>query len=372
MAIGTFGGEDGSGGARSDERSAPLVRTWLFVVAAMIFAMVVVGGATRLTGSGLSITEWAPIMGAIPPLSEADWAAAFAKYKEIPQYRLENAGMSLGDFKSIFWWEWSHRLLGRSIGVVYALPLLWFVVTGRIGRARLPRFLLLLVLGGLQGFVGWWMVASGLVDRVTVAPYRLAVHLTLAAVIFAAIVWTALTCGPSSMTRRRSPILRVGAGAVLGWTVFQIFLGALVAGNHAGLVYNTWPSMNGYFAPPDLMTWEPWWRNFFENHAMVQFLHRMGAYVLFALAIAQFTLVVVTARTSAARVSAFVLGFAVAFQMLVGIATLLTLVPLSLALTHQAVAMVVLTAAVVHAVSVFAPGHIATGLPEVGGRAPAG
>jgi cytochrome c oxidase assembly protein subunit 15 len=371
MAIGTFGGGDGSAHVRSDERSAALVRGWLIVVAAMIFAMVVVGGATRLTGSGLSITEWAPIMGAIPPLSEADWLAAFAKYKEIPQYRLENAGMSLGEFKAIFWWEWSHRLLGRTIGVVYALPLAWFVVTGRISRKRLPRFLLLLVLGGLQGFVGWWMVASGLVDRVTVAPYRLAVHLTLASVIFVAILWTALTCGKTSMTRRRSPILRIGAGAVLGWTIFQIFLGALVAGNHAGLVYNTWPSMNGYFAPPDLMTWEPWWRNFFENHAMVQFLHRMGAYVLFALAIGQFSLVVVTARTAAARISAFVLGFAVAFQMLVGIATLLTLVPLSLALTHQAVAMVVLTAAVVHAVSVFAPGHITTGLPEAGGRAAA-
>lgn len=348
------------------EGSAGAVRLWLFVVAAMIFAMVMVGGATRLTGSGLSITEWAPIMGAIPPLNEVDWAAAFAKYREIPQYRLENAGMSLGEFKAIFWWEWSHRLLGRAIGVVYALPLLVFVVTGAIPRSRLPRYLLLLVLGGLQGFVGWWMVASGLVDRVTVAPYRLAVHLTLASVIFAAILWTALTCGKSELTRRRSPVLRIGAGAILVWTVVQIFLGALVAGNHAGLVYNTWPSMNGHFAPPDLMTWEPWWRNFFENHAMVQFLHRLGAYVLFALAIGQFAVVVITARTATARISAFVLGLAVAFQLLVGIATLLMQVPMSLALTHQAIAIVVLAAAVAHAVSVYAPGHIETALPEVG------
>lgn len=369
MAILTYDHDEEAGAAA--ERSAPAIRLWLFVVAAMIFAMVVVGGSTRLTGSGLSITEWAPIMGAIPPLSEADWAAAFAKYREIPQYRLENAGMGLDEFKAIFWWEWSHRLLGRAIGLVYAIPLVWFVVSGAIGRARLPRYLVLLVLGGLQGFVGWWMVASGLVDRVTVAPYRLAVHLTLASVIFAAVLWTALTCGKSSRQRRRSPILRIGAGATLGWVIFQIFLGALVAGNHAGLVYNTWPSMNGHFAPPDLMTWEPWWRNFFENHAMVQFLHRLGAYVLFALAIGQFALVVITARTAAARVSAFALGLAVAFQLLVGIATLLMQVPMSLALTHQAMAMIVLIAAVFHAVSVFAPGHIETALPDVGLDGPA-
>lgn len=362
MAILTYDHEP----ARDDAgRETALVRAWLLVVAAMIFAMVVVGGATRLTGSGLSITEWAPIMGAIPPLGEADWAAAFAKYREIPQYRLENAGMTLEAFKGIFWWEWSHRLLGRTIGFVYALPLVYFVLSGAIDRAQLPRHLVFLGLGGLQGFVGWWMVSSGLVDRVTVAPYRLAVHLTLAAGLFAAILWTALTRGTSELTRRRSPVLRIGAAAVLGGAIFQIFLGALVAGNHAGLVYNTWPSMNGHLVPPDLMSWEPWWRNFFENHAMVQFLHRIGAYVLFALAIGQFAVVVITARTATARISAFVLVFAVAFQIMVGIATLLMQVPVSLALTHQAIAMVVLAAAVVHAVSVFAPGHIETALPDV-------
>lgn len=347
------------------DRSTQLVRLWLFVVAAMIFAMVVVGGSTRLTGSGLSITEWAPIMGAIPPLSETDWAVAFAKYREIPQYRLENAGMTLDEFKAIFWWEWSHRLLGRTVGFVYALPLAWFALRGVVRRADLPRYLLLLALGGLQGVVGWWMVASGLVDRVSVAPYRLAVHLTLAVVLFAAVLWTALTRGRSHLVRRRSPVLRIGAGLIVAWVILQICLGALVAGNHAGLVYNTWPSMNGDFVPPDLWNWEPWWRNLFENHAMVQFLHRMGAYVLFTLVIGQFALVVVTARTTTARISAFVLGLAVAFQMVVGIATLLMQVPISLALTHQAIAMVVLAAAVVHAVSVFAPGHIETTLPEV-------
>lgn len=366
MAIQTFDHDQDHPRDAATGGEATAVRLWLFVVAAMIFAMVVVGGATRLTGSGLSITEWAPIMGAIPPLTDADWATAFAKYREIPQYRLENAGMTLAEFQAIFWWEWSHRLLGRAVGVVFALPFVYFVVTGAIPRARIPRFVGLFLLGGMQGFVGWWMVASGLVDRVTVAPYRLATHLTLAAIIFAAVLWTALTCGKSALVRRRSPVLRIGAGLVLGWTVFQICLGALVAGNHAGLVYNTWPSMNGVFVPPDLMAWDPWWRNFFENHAMVQFLHRLGAYVLFALVVGQFALVVVTARTTTARVSAFLLGLAVAFQLVVGIATLLMQVPISLALVHQAMAMVVLTAAVFHAVSVFAPGHIETALPEVG------
>ena len=339
------------------------IRLWLYGVAVMIFAMVVVGGITRLTGSGLSITEWAPLLGTIPPLSEADWAAAFARYREIPQYRLLNAGMNLEDFRSIYWWEWSHRFLGRTVGVVYALPLLGFVLSGAIPMARLPRFLGLLVLGGLQGVVGWWMVASGLVDRVSVAPYRLAAHLTLAALIFAAVLWTALTLSNTGRTPRRSPLRRIGAGLVLLWVFVQIFLGALVAGNDGGLVYNTWPLMNGRVVPDDLFSHEPLWRNFFENPATAQFFHRLGAYVLFALVIVQFVLIVVTARTATARVSAFALGFLVVFQIMVGIAALMMQVPFSLALVHQATAMLVLTAAVVHAVSVFAPGRMETTLP---------
>ena len=339
------------------------VRLWLYVVAAMIFAMVVVGGITRLTGSGLSITEWAPLLGTLPPLSEADWAAAFARYREIPQYRLLNAGMSLDEFRGIYWWEWSHRLLGRAIGVVFVLPFLGFVASGAIPRARIPRYLALLALGALQGFAGWWMVSSGLVDRVSVAPYRLALHLTLAAVIFAAVLWTALTLSHTGRAPRRSPFRRIGAGLVLAWVFIQIFLGALVAGNDAGLVYNTWPSMNGAVVPPDILALEPLWRNFFENPATVQFAHRLGAYVLFALVLAQFVLIVVTARTATARVSAFALGFLVAFQMMVGISALLMQVPFSLALIHQATAMLVLAAAVAHAVSVFAPGRMETTLP---------
>lgn len=334
------------------------VRFWLFAVAVLIFAMVVVGGATRLTGSGLSITEWAPILGTLPPLSDADWAAAFARYREIPQYRLENAGMTLAEFRGIFWWEWSHRLLGRLIGVAYALPLVVFVATGAIERRRLGRFVVLLLLGALQGAVGWWMVASGLVDRTSVAPYRLATHLTLAVILYAAVLATALTLTDAGRRRRRSPVRRIGAAVVLVWTVLQIALGALVAGNDGGLVYNTWPSMNGAFVPADLLAHEPVWRNLFENPATVQFLHRCGAYGLFVLVLAQFVVVVLTARTATAHVSAFALGFAVAVQIMVGIATLMLQVPLSLALAHQAMAMVVLTAAVIHAVAMFAPGRL--------------
>jgi len=339
------------------------VRLWLYAVAAMIFAMVVIGGITRLTGSGLSITEWAPILGAWPPTNAADWEAAFSRYREIPQYRLLNAGMSLDEFRVLYWWEWGHRLLGRAVGVVFVLPFLGFVVGGVIPRARIPRYVGLLALGGLQGLVGWWMVASGLADRVSVAPYRLAVHLTLAALIFAAVLWTALTLSDGGRPPRRSPLRRIGASLVLVWVFVQIFLGALVAGNDAGLVYNTWPLMNGRVVPDDILSHEPVWRNFFENPATVQFVHRLGAYVLFALVLAQFVLIVVTARTATARVSAFVLGFLVAFQMMVGISTLLMQVPIPLALIHQATAMLVLAAAVVHAVSVFAPGRMETTLP---------
>ncbi len=334
------------------------VRLWLYGVAALIFAMVVVGGITRLTESGLSITEWAPLLGALPPLSHADWVAAFERYREIPQYRLMNAGMSLEEFRSIYWWEWSHRLLGRLIGVVFALPLVFFWLTGRIPRAHLPRYLVLFALGGLQGVIGWWMVSSGLVNRVDVAPLRLAVHLTLATMIFAAVLWTALTLSSRGRAPRPSPIRRIGAAAVLGWVFVQIFLGALVSGNHAGLVYDSWPLMNGHLLPPDAFTITPLWLDLIENHASIQFLHRMSAYVLFALVLTQFVTIVVTARTATARVSAFALGFVVLFQIMVGIATLLMHVPFALALIHQATAMLVLTAAVVHAVSVFAPGRM--------------
>jgi cytochrome c oxidase assembly protein subunit 15 len=329
------------------DRADTAVRVWLFVVAAFVFAMVVVGGATRLTESGLSITEWRPLMGALPPLTDADWADAFAKYREIPQYKILNAGMTLDAFKAIYWWEWAHRLLGRTVGLVFAVPFIAFLVTGRLGRRDILPFGGLFLLGGLQGAIGWWMVASGLAERTDVAPYRLAVHLTLACVIFALALGMAVTRGG----RPREDLgarVRFGASLLVVLVLIQIFLGALVAGNDAGLVYNTWPLMDGAFLPGEAFDFSPWWRNFFENHALVQFVHRMGAYTVFLVALAHGFGICASGRGETARVGALVLVLAVTAQAGLGIATLITQVPLPLALAHQALAVGVLSAAVVH------------------------
>jgi cytochrome c oxidase assembly protein subunit 15 len=322
------------------------VTIWLWSVAALVFAMVIVGGATRLTGSGLSITEWNPIMGAVPPLSHADWEAAFLKYRAIPQFHIANPDMTLAGFQVIYWWEWSHRFLGRFIGVAFFLPFVLFLVTGQIRRTEIPRFAGLFLLGGLQGLVGWWMVASGLVDRIDVAPYRLAIHLTLACLIFVAIATTAAT-----LDRPRGWIARprLSATVLLLAVIVQIFLGALVAGNDAGLVYNTWPSMNGAVVPPDILSHTPLWRNFFENQATVQFIHRLGAYTVFALALLEAWRF---GRAGGARaMTATLLAVAVLAQASLGIATLLFMVPLDLALAHQAGAIVVLLVAVFNRVA---------------------
>ena len=320
------------------------VRFWLRTVAALVFAMVIVGGATRLTGSGLSITEWKPLLGALPPLSHADWEAAFAKYREIPQFSVANRDMTLAGFQFIFWWEWAHRFLGRFIGAAFLLPFLVFLATGRIRRSEVPTFAGLFLLGGLQGAVGWWMVASGLVDRIDVAPYRLAIHLTLACLIFVALVWTAERLDATNIDRR--PRASWLATLLIPAVLIQIFLGALVAGNDAGLVYNTWPSMNGDFVPPDVLTLQPVWRNFFENHATVQFVHRLGAYAVFVLALTE---AIGAWRGGRADIgTAMIVALIAIAQAGIGIATLLLIVPMPLALLHQAGAIVLLTAVVVH------------------------
>lgn len=323
------------------------VRLWLYAVALFVFAMVVVGGATRLTESGLSITEWRPLMGALPPLSEADWHDAFAKYQQIPQYKLLNAGMTLDAFKAIYWWEWAHRLLGRAIGLVFAVPFVFFLATGRLKRGDVAPLAGLFLLGGLQGGIGWWMVASGLSERTDVAPYRLAVHLTLACVIFA----LAVAMASARSGRRREAVgawARRGANALIVLVLAQIFLGALVAGNDAGLVYNTWPLMDGAVLPAEAFDLTPWWRNLFENHALVQFLHRLGAYTVFGVALVHGLRLCAGGRGEAARVSGFVLVLAVTAQAGLGIATLVMQVPLALALSHQALAVGVLAVAVLH------------------------
>ncbi len=258
------------------------VRTWLYFVAFLIFLLVLVGGATRLTDSGLSITEWKPILGIIPPLNEADWAAAFSKYQQIPEYKLQNAGMLLQDFKFIFWWEWAHRFLARLIGIAFVVPLIWFAIRGRLGRSLWPSLVALLVLGAAQGALGWFMVYSGLTERVDVSQYRLSAHLTLASIIFAAIIWVGLGIG-----RLRQRPLQCSEYVSLGLVVLvllQIAAGGFVAGLDAGMGYNTWPKMEGAWIPEGLAVMKPAWRNLFENALTVQFQHRLLAYFILAVA----------------------------------------------------------------------------------------
>jgi cytochrome c oxidase assembly protein subunit 15 len=332
------------------------IRIWLLAVAALILAMVVVGGATRLTESGLSITEWQTVTGALPPLNDTEWEAAFEKYQAIPQYRALNPGMQLDQFKTIYWWEWGHRLLGRLIGVVFLLPFLWFVWQGFVERALWPRLWLIFGLGGFQGAVGWWMVASGLAGRTEVSQYRLAFHLTLACLIYALTLWTAQRLAPRKTI---SPGWRVRAGAalLLALVLLQIYLGALVAGLRAGLIYNTWPLIDGALVPgaAQLFFGDPPWRNLFENPLTVQFDHRMVAYALWLTAMAHAVDVVRSTRGTAAVQGALAVVLAVTVQAALGIFTLLEQAPLALALLHQSMAMVVLTVAVLHAQRVIVP-----------------
>jgi cytochrome c oxidase assembly protein subunit 15 len=326
------------------------VRWWLLGLAALIVIMVLVGGATRLTESGLSIVEWKPVTGTLPPLNQEQWTEAFDAYKTIPQYRELNTGMNLAEFKTIFWWEWSHRVLGRVIGVAYLLPFLWFLWRGMLSTDLRRRLWLVFGLGALQGAVGWWMVASGLSQRVEVSQYRLATHLVLALLIFACIVWTLrrLADRPSSVASWR---LKITGVALVVLTFVQLYLGALVAGLRAGKVYNTWPDIDGALIPSAarLFFEAPWWRNLFDNVLTVQFEHRMTAYALFALAVLH-ALDAVRSRAAPAVVNgAFWLAAAIMLQATLGILTLLNEVPTSLALAHQAVAIAVLTLAIFQA-----------------------
>ena len=328
-----------------------VVAIWLWISAALVFAMIVAGGATRLTDSGLSITEWKPILGAIPPLSDADWMAAFDKYKQIPEYSLVNAGMALTDFKFIYWWEWSHRLLGRLIGVVFALPFAFFWATGRL-RAGLPLKLAgVLALGALQGGIGWYMVLSGLSARVDVSQYRLALHLATAFAIFGLLVWLALDEGAGRRVSAAAvvpDIVTRMAALLLALVFVQVVLGALVAGLKAGLIYNTWPDMNGQWFPSDYWSVGNPALSFFESHAAAQFNHRMTAYALGIAALVQLWLVCREPAAGPVRVSALVLCAAVFVQMSLGIATLLAHVPLHLGLLHQGGGAIVMGLAVWH------------------------
>lgn len=329
----------GRGGARG------AIRKWLFVLFGLVFLMILVGGATRLTDSGLSITEWRPLTGAMPPLNAADWESEFAKYQEIDEFRLQNSWMTLADFKVIYWWEWGHRQLGRVIGLVWAIGFFWFLLRRQIPTGWTPRLLLLGGLGGLQGAIGWWMVSSGVTSGTAttdVHSARLATHLGLAFVIMGFITWYALGLGRTERDLMQARRAKEGklyglSTGLLHFAFLQIIIGALVAGIDAGRTYTDWPLMAGQFFPPQSFVLEPVWKNFIENPGLVQFIHRMTGYALFA-----FTVVVwLRGRKSAHPKTRFAFNAAFAaitLQVVLGITTVLYEAILPVALMHQGLA----------------------------------
>ena len=316
------------------------IRAWLMVIFALVTIMIAVGGLTRLTDSGLSITEWKPVTGSVPPLNAETWESEFEKYKQIPEYQLQNKGMSLAEFKVIYWWEWGHRQLGRVIGLVWAVGFLGFLVTKNIPTGWTGRLLFLGALGGLQGAVGWWMVSSGLEgSMLDVASYRLATHLGLAFVILGYISWFVFLLGQSekdllqARRMRETKLFKISTG-LLHFTFLQILIGALVAGIDAGRNYVDWPLMAGGFLPPDLFALDPWWRNFFEDDGLVQFMHRMVGYALFIFAI------VVWRRSRQSGNSQIRTGYnavmlMIIVQMILGIVTVMYSAPWQIAIIHQ-------------------------------------
>jgi cytochrome c oxidase assembly protein subunit 15 len=311
------------------------VRIWLYCIALLVLVMVAVGGITRLTGSGLSIVEWKPISGTLPPLSEAEWQADFEAYQQIPQYQFVNKGMSLTEFKFIFFWEWFHRFLGRFIGLAFAVPFLVFLFQKRFSWNLAAPLAGLFVLGGLQGALGWWMVSSGLSKLTSVSQYRLAAHLGAAALLFMALVWVARRLEPRPMTpvRPRWPV-----ALLLALVFIQLIAGAFVAGIDAGMGYNTWPLMDGALVPAGLDAVSPWWKNLFENALTVQFIHRCIAYVV--LIYAGFLVWRQSRAGGFSGANGWLprIALLIVLQAALGIATLLTFVPISLALGHQALA----------------------------------
>ncbi len=342
--------DDLESAARAGTRRANRpVALWLFGMCAMLLVVIALGGATRLTGSGLSIMEWAPLRGALPPLSEAEWHRLYGLYQQIPQYELVNKGFGLDGFKSIFWLEWTHRLWGRLIGIAFLLPLVWFTIRGRIGWRLVPRLAGLFVLGGLQGAVGWFMVASGFAAQSTaVSPYRLVIHLILALLLYAAILWTALSLWREGTAPAAAPpALRRGTGVTCALLALTIVAGGFVAGLKAGLTYNTFPLMDGRWIPEGYAMLEPVMRNLTENVAAVQFNHRLLATLTALLATATVWFGLRQGLSTGQRAAMLALGGAVGLQYLLGVATLLSVVPVSLGTGHQAMAVLVLTAALV-------------------------
>ncbi len=334
----------GSTGLRDRHR----VAAWLFACCVLVFAMIVVGGVTRLTHSGLSITEWQPIVGTIPPLDAAQWQEAFGKYQQTPEYQQVNKGMSLDEFKGIFWWEYAHRLLGRLIGLVFFLPLVWFILRRRIPPGYPAPLTGILVLGAAQGALGWYMVKSGLVDDPRVSQFRLTAHLGLALVIFAAMFWTGLSLSTTPRRFTEGPphqAARRWAFAIAILIFVMALTGGMVAGIRAGFAYNTFPLMNGHVVPPELFMLDPWWRNPFWNMATVQFDHRMLAWTLAVLTPIGWWKLQKPGLPPRARGGAHLLLALLVLQIGLGIATLVNVVPLHLAAAHQAGAVLLFAAA---------------------------
>ena len=323
----------------------PWVGAWLLVIALFVFAMVVVGGATRLTESGLSITEWKPISGALPPMNAADWERVFAQYRQTTQYQMLNSGMTLSEFQSIFWWEWSHRLLGRVIGVLFALPLIFFWIRDRL-KGRLTPVLLLFALGGLQGFVGWLMVQSGLSGRTEVNPLWLAAHLAVAFTIMAFAIWLALDAfgWPREGSKLGAP--RWAPVALMALIFVQVMFGALLAGARGGGAYPDWPTIGHEWIPSSAFSLEPMLRNFTDNHATQHLMHRTAGYLVALSALAIAGLALAYGR-GAARGAGAAIGLLALLQAGLGIATILNMDPLGLALAHQAGAAILWASAAV-------------------------
>ncbi|HSO05906.1 MAG TPA: COX15/CtaA family protein [Pelomicrobium sp.] len=334
--------------APEEHRARRRVAAWLFTICLLVFAMIVLGGVTRLTHSGLSITEWEPFIGTVPPLSDADWQAQFEKYQLTPEFRLRNFDMTIEDFKPIFWMEYAHRLLGRVIGLAYLLPLLYFFATRQVPRGMGGWLVALFLLGGLQGAVGWFMVASGLVDDPRVSQYRLTLHLSLAFLILAAALWLALSLarppyrGP---VREDARLPKRVAYAVVGLVAMMVLTGGFVAGIRAGLAYNTFPLMNGHFVPPEIFMLEPWWSNLFNNMATVQFNHRLFAWLLIFTVPVLWWLVRRRVDNGAVRLASTLLLAWLGVQVGLGIAAVLLRIPVAVAASHQGGAAVFLALA---------------------------
>jgi heme a synthase len=332
---------------RSDRSRA--VAAWLLALSVLVLAMIVVGGSTRLTGSGLSITQWKPVSGALPPLSLADWQAEFARYRAIPQFRFVNPGMTLDQFRFIYWWEWSHRLLARLLGAVFLIPLVWFAVRRELPRRLLWQFGALVVLLGLEPLVGWWMVASGLSERVYVAPERLTMHLGIAFALLGALIWTALDAWAGQARQTLPGPWGRRALWLVGLIYLQVLLGALVAGNRAGLVYNDWPLFAGRWWPQDYAG-PGLWATLAHSQGAVQLHHRLLAYVVLAVAAG---LGFAAWRSRGLPVQSKLLAAGVAllvtFQASLGVATLMARVPVGLGIAHQLTAALTLSLAVTFA-----------------------